>query len=214
MLEDLSDKQQRVLDYIRRQVQDTSRPPTIREIGEEFGISSTNGVRYILGVLQRKGYLVRQAHLSRGIELTAKTLRTEHTQKRPVKEILFQVPLVGRVAAGEPLLAEQNLEGMIAVDPTFVRSEGTFALHVSGDSMMGAGIFDGDIVFARQQADYSRGDVVVAVIGDEATVKYYYPGNGIVRLEPANPHYGPIVVERSTPGFYIAGKVVGLVRKM
>ena len=211
---DLSDKQQRVLEYIRKEVQESSRPPTIREIGEEFGISSTNGVRYILGVLQKKGYLSRQPLLSRGIELTPKGLGVDRIKDKSIREELFQVPLVGRVAAGEPLLAEQNLEGMFGIDPAIIRGEGTFALRVTGESMIEAGIFDDDIVFARPQGNYGKGEIVVAVIGDEATVKYYHPENGNVRLEPANPHFGPIIVERTTPGFYIAGKVVGLVRKM
>jgi repressor LexA len=214
MPDDLSDKQQRVLEYIRSAMQENSRPPTIREIGEEFGISSTNGVRYILGVLQKKGYLSRQPLLSRGIELTPKGGGAAKPKGKSAQEVLFQVPLVGRVAAGEPLLADQNLEGMIGMDPAIVRGDGTFALRVVGDSMIDAGIFSDDIVFARPQGGYEKGEIVVAVIGDEATVKYYYPDNRKVRLEPANPHFGPIIVERSTPGFYIAGKVVGLVRKM
>lgn len=214
MADDLSKKQRRVLEYIRKMVQGSSRPPTIREIGEEFGISSTNGVRYILNVLEKKGYLSRQPLLSRGIELTEKGLGIRKSAKKPMEERLFQVPMVGRVAAGEPLLAEQNLEGMFGVDPNFVRGEGTFALHVNGDSMIDAGIFNRDIVFAKPQGNYNKGDVVVAVIGDEATVKYYYPEKKAVRLEPANERFGPIIVERSTPGFYIAGKIVGLVRKM
>ena len=213
MAQDLSEKQQGVLEYIRREITQTGRPPTIREIGEEFGISSTNGVRYILNILQKKGYLSRQPLLSRGIELTVKGQGIGKS-KGPVREKLFQVPLVGRVAAGEPLLAEQNLEGIVGIDPDIVRGEGTFALRVTGNSMIEAGILDGDIVFAKPQGDYVPRDVVVAVIGDEATVKYYHPGNKRIRLEPANPHFGPIIVERSTPGFYIAGKVVGLVRRM
>jgi len=211
---DLSDKQQRVLEYIRRAVEENSRPPTIREIGEEFGISSTNGVRYILGVLQKKGYLSRQPLMSRGIDLTSKGVGIGRSRKKSTREELFQVPLIGRVAAGEPLLADQNLEGIIGMDPAIVRGEGTFALRVVGDSMINAGIFDDDIVFARPQGDYGKGEIVVAVLGEEATVKYYYPDNRKVRLEPANPHFGPIIVERTTPGFYIAGKVVGLVRRM
>jgi len=214
MPDDLSEKQQRVLEYIRRAVEENSRPPTIREIGEEFGISSTNGVRYILGVLQKKGYLSRQPLLSRGIDLTSKGVGVGKSKRKSTQEDLFQVPLVGRVAAGEPLLADQNLEGIIGMDPAIVRGEGTFALRVVGDSMIDAGIFDDDIVFARPQGDYGKGEIVVAVIGEEATVKYYYPDNRKVRLEPANPHFGPIIVERTTPGFYIAGKVVGLVRRM
>jgi repressor LexA len=206
MARPLTERQEQVLDFIRRHVQARGYPPSIREIGEQFKIKSTNGVRGILQALERKGEIRRSPMLSRGIELTQPALKVS-------LPLMTSVPIVGRVAAGEPLLAEQNVEGVVAVDRDLLSGENTFALRVKGDSMVGAGIFDGDLVFARPVPDLKRGDIVVAVIGDEATVKYYYPDNGHIRLEPANRFFGPIVVDRATPGFYIAGKVVGVFRK-
>ncbi len=206
MARPLTERQEQVLDFIRRHVQARGYPPSIREIGEQFKIRSTNGVRGILQALERKGEIRRSPMLSRGIELTQPALKVS-------LPAMNTVPIVGRVAAGEPLLAEQNVEGVVAVDRDLLSGDNTFALRVKGDSMVGAGIFDGDLVFARPVPDLKRGDIVVAVIGDEATVKYYYPDNGHIRLEPANRFFGPIVVDRATPGFYIAGKVVGVFRK-
>jgi repressor LexA len=207
MRKPLTERQQAVLDYIRRQVHQKGYPPSIREIGLEFGIRSTNGVRTILDALERKGEINRTPRLSRSIEL----IKPPAAPSRPA---MTRIPIVGRVAAGTPILAEQNVEGMIFVDRDLVSGDNTFALRVKGDSMVGAGIFDGDLVFARPQGDFRRGDIVVAVIGDEATVKYYQPENGNIRLEPANRFFGPIVVDRATPGFYLAGKVVGVFRKV
>jgi len=207
MGEKLTNRQSKILDFIRKHIEMQGFPPTFREIGEEFGIRSTNGVRASLVALEKKGYLTRQSRLSRGIELTEKTLRTLTSRIR-------EIPIVGRVAAGQPILAEENLEGTISLDSEYIKADNIFALRVRGDSMRDAGIFDGDSVFARQQTTADRGDIIIAIIGDEATVKKYYPERDRVRLEPANDSYGPIIVERDTPGFRIAGKVVGLLRKM
>jgi len=204
MSKGLTSRQKAILNFIREHIKDRSAPPTIREIGQRFDISSTNGVRCHLTALENKGYIKRSVYRSRGIELGEKT----HTPAS-----LTAIPIIGRVAAGEPILAEENLEGRIGLDSDLLAGEDLFALKVRGDSMVEAGIFDGDLVFARKQPVAERGEIVVAVIGDDATVKYYYPDNGRVRLEPANPRYRTIVVERSTPGFYIAGKVVGVFRK-
>jgi len=199
----LTEKQAGILAFIKSEIQGRGYPPTIREIGEEFGIRSTNGVRQVLLALEKKGYIKRRSQLSRGIELSDWVFRDDG-----------EVPIIGRVAAGEPILAIEHVEGTIRVDSTYFKIRDTFALKVKGDSMRDAGIFDGDVVFARLQDTADKGDIVVAIIGDEATVKYFHPENGRVRLQPANPAYGPIVVERDTPGFRIAGKVVGLLRKM
>ena len=200
----LTARQKQALEFIVRAVREMGCPPTIREMGDALGISSTNGVRYLLGVLAQKGYIRRRPHVSRGIELV-------HGHS---PDHLVAVPLVGRVAAGEPILAQENIEDFFFLDSSFLTSGDLFALRVKGESMIDAGIFDGDVIFARQQPLAEKGDIVVAVIGEEATVKRFYPENGRVRLEPANSSYGPIVVERDAPGFRIAGKVVGLIRRM
>ncbi|MDD5087383.1 MAG: transcriptional repressor LexA [bacterium] len=208
MAEQLTEKQQKALAFIRAEIRNHGRPPTLREIGAEIGVSSTNGVRYLLDTLERKGYLSRSPMLSRAIELTERTA------------VLFpmddarEVPLIGRVAAGIPLLATENLEGHIRVDRSIASSDETFALRVRGDSMTDAGILEGDVIFAKPQDTANPGDIVVALLGEEATVKYYRPQTDRICLEPANRYYSPIVVERGTPGFRILGRVIGLMRKL
>lgn len=202
----LTDKQERALRFIRRYAEEYDRPPTLREIGAAIGVSSTNGVRYILEVLARKGYLSRSPALSRGISLTERSL---HGRKG-----IRSVPLIGRIAAGSPLLAEENLEGHVAVDPGLVGSGDTFALRVRGESMKDAGILDGDILFARPQSTAQKGDIVIALLDGEATVKYFRPERGRIRLAPANRRFAPIDVPKGTPDFRILGKVIGLMRKV
>ncbi|MDP8238147.1 MAG: transcriptional repressor LexA [Candidatus Hatepunaea meridiana] len=199
-------RQQQVFDFIAEEMHIRGRPPTLREIGTHLSIGSTNAVRSLLTALERKGYVRRKAYLSRGIEL----LKTPHNVNLGG---IVSVPIVGRVAAGQPLLAEENLEGNILIDKDLLRANDGFALKVKGQSMIEAGIRDGDIVVARPNQSVETGSIVVAVIGDEATVKYFYPERERIRLEPANAHFGPIIVEKNTPGFRIAGKVVGLYRK-
>lgn len=208
MPEQITEKQRNALEFIQKEINERGRPPTLREIGSEIGVSSTNGVRYVLDALERKGYLERSPMLSRGIELTPRSMsRVEPPNMRTV-------PVLGRIAAGLPLLAEQNIERHVTVDKSIARSEDTFALSVRGDSMIEAGIHEGDVIFARPQNSADSGDIVVALLGDEATVKYFKPQGDRVLLEPANRYFSPIIVEKGTPGFRILGKVVGLMRKI
>ena len=125
-----------------------------------------------------------------------------------------EVPVVGKVAAGEPILAVENLEGMLVVDRTFVPSGDTFALAVRGDSMKNAGILDGDYVVARCQESADRGDIIVAIIEEEATVKRYVPERGYIKLMPENDAFDPIVLRQPSQHFRIAGKVIGLMRRL
>jgi repressor LexA len=211
MGKELTKRQKEVLDFICEMVENKGLPPTIREIGENFKITSTNGVRAILSALTKKGYIRRKPLVSRGIELAKKAKAAfDYTQKRDY----LSVPLVGRIAAGLPTLAVENIEGSIAVDRTFLPGGDVFSLRVVGDSMKDAGIFDGDYVLARVQSTAEKGDIVVAVIGEEATVKTYVPQKNRVRLEPANPAYQPIIVDTRYSDFRIAGKVIGLLRRM
>lgn len=207
-MKELTTRQRQIFEFIKRSVTDLGRPPSLREIGDKFKINSTNGVRTVLEALERKGYIRRSPYLSRGIEI----LKEAPAHLDPKHQVM--VPLVGRVAAGTPLWAEQNIEGSFCIDRTFVPGEQIFALRVKGDSMIEAGILDGDYVLVRRQQTADRGDIVVAQVGDEATVKRYIPEKKRIRLEPANPDFGPIIVERGSPGFSIAGKVIGLLRKM
>ena len=206
MKKELTPRQREIYEFIRSEILRKGCPPTYREIGEQFGIRSTNGVKRSLDALFKKGYLERKPMVSRGLELM---------EKLPVEknDVIKEIPIVGRVAAGEPIVAEENLEGVINVDASLFRGEGHFALHVNGDSMKNVGIYDGDIVIARQQSTAQKGEIVVAIIGDEATVKRYVPKNGDVMLMPENEDYEPIVISRASQDLRIAGKVTGLMRK-
>lgn len=205
----LTERQQAIYDYIARTIRARGAPPTIREIMEIFEINSTNGVRTTLAALERKGHIRRHARLSRGIELVDSAPPDGSAPE------VREVPLVGRVAAGHPILAMQNVERNLQVDPSLLPGSGTvFALRVHGQSMKDAGILDGDLVLARQQERAERGDVVVALLGDEATVKYYHPDPDGIRLVPANDAYEPILVPPDSDEFHIAGKVVALMRRL
>ncbi len=202
MKKSLTERQRAVLAFIESHVDTFGRAPTVREIGAHFGIKSTNGVRAHLAALIRKGYLKREDHLSRGLELT-----------RPRPQSVARVPVVGSVPAGNPIDAVENIDDVLAVDGSFLPSDDSFALRVTGDSMKDAGILDGDIVLVRKQAEAQSGDVVVAIINGEATVKRFFPQGSRVRLQPENPAYEPIIVDRGSGEFHLAGKVVGLLRR-
>lgn len=203
MGEKLTRRQRQVFEFISDTIESKGTAPTIREIGKRFKIASTNGVRAVLSSLVKKGYIRRKPMVSRGIELV-----------REMKSSFINVPILGRISAGLPVLAVENIEGTIALDKNFFSGGDIFSLKVQGDSMKDAGIFDGDYVVARQQPTADKGDIVIAIIGEEATVKKYFPENGKVRLEPANPDFKPIVIQRKSPEFFIAGKVIGLLRKL
>ena len=208
----LTPRQKEVFEFIKERIEQTNRPPTLREIGLRFQISSTNGVRSILAALVKKNFIARSPKLSRGIDLP--TVAREAGKSVSPEFKVQEIPIVGRVAAGQPILAVENLEGTVVVDRDFLmRQENVFALKVHGDSMIDAGIFNGDLVFARQQNTAERGQIVVALIGEETTVKYYYPEAGRVRLEPANEAYGPIIVDVNTPDFSILGRIIGVMRR-
>jgi repressor LexA len=207
----LTSRQEEVYQFIRERTQANRLPPTVREIGERFDISSTNGVRSILAALIKKGYIKRSPRLSRGIEILDFDLSSEDSNHESNS---IEIPILGHVAAGQPIMAIQNLEGTVTVDRDFLaRQPNVFALRVKGDSMVGAGILDGDLVFARQQTTAERGQIIVAQINDEATVKYYQPQPACIELHSANPKYQPILVQPDQQ-FSIAGKVIGVMRKL
>ncbi|MGL1936120.1 MAG: transcriptional repressor LexA [Fibrobacterales bacterium] len=210
MKEKLTARQQEIYDYIKERMANTNLPPTVREIGQHFNISSTNGVRSILSALIKKDYITRSPKLSRGITLT-----DEIPNAIPEQDAnMFDVPILGRVAAGAPLMAVENLEGTITVHRDFLmKQENVFALKVEGDSMINAGILNGDMIFARQQSTADTGQMVVAIVDDAATVKYFHPEASQVRLEPANDNYRPIIVEKDKD-FRIAGRVIGVMRQV
>ncbi len=212
---DAANREQAILDMIAGSVRDQGRPPTIREIGEAFGIASTNGVRYYLDRLEKAGKIRRDRWTSRGIELQGPApVKAIPERSAPSIRNALEIPLLGRVAAGAPILAEENIEDVLIVDGAFVRPGKHFALRVRGDSMKNAGILDGDVVIVHHDAPVRSGEIAVAVIGDEATVKRYFPRRDKVLLIPENEDYEPIEVRPSDPDFRLAGKVVGVFRRL
>jgi len=200
---ELTERQHQVLKFIVEMIEERGLPPTIREIGERFGISSTLGVWRHLRALERKGYIKRREGQARGIELITERVRKLFFGRR-------HIPLVGRVAAGKPILAVENIEGFLSLEELFPE-EGDFALRIQGDSMKDAGILPGDIVVVRQQPTADIGEIVVALVNEEeATVKRLAQVKGELYLEPANPRYRPIPAE----GAEIVGKVVGVIRRL
>jgi repressor LexA len=208
-MQDLAPRQRQILDFIAAYMDQRSVPPTLREIGEALSIKSTNGVSEHVEALIRKGYLERvgEARSSRSLRLTQAASGGFRAQQT------VAVPVLGRVAAGQPILAEENYAGTIHVDSAMMPANASgFALVVSGTSMIEAGILDGDTIFVRQQDSARGGDMIVAMLDGEATVKYYWREAGKVRLEPANAALQPIVVE-SDRAFRILGVVVGVYRR-
>ena len=199
----LTERQRDILEFIRNKIVQRGRPPTVREIGTRFGIRSTNGVRTHLVALTKKGYLKKQQYISRGIELVSS-----------VAQDIARVPLVGSVPAGLPIDAVENIESEYAVDQSFLPKGEVFSLRVTGDSMKNAGILDGDIVVVRKQHVDQKGEIVVALLNGEATVKRFSTRGRQVLLKPENDDFETIVVNKRTGDFRIAGKVVGLLRRI
>lgn len=202
MKQELTSRQRDVLQFIREHIASRGHPPTIREIGSRFQIRSTNGVRSHIAALIKKGFLKKQGLISRGLELT-----------QSVANQVGRIPIVGTVQAGVPIDAVENIEGELALDLSFLPAGDSFVLRVDGDSMKNAGIYNGDMVLVRKQTVAHAGDIVVALINNEATVKRYFPEGRQVRLQPENDDFEPIIVNRSSGEFRLAGKVVGLLRR-
>jgi repressor LexA len=198
----LTPSQQQVLTFLREFMARHRFAPTAKEIATRFGIAEKNGF-YYLDVLERKGYIRRAKHRPRRIEFPG-----ESPPRSPVR-----VPVLGRVPAGNPLEAVEEVEGELFLDPSLLGDGEVFSLRVKGDSMVDAHIRDGDYVLVRAQQNAEAGEIVVAVLDGEATVKRFDRQRGKVRLEPANPAYPTIVVPADSPSFRIAGKVVGVYRK-
>jgi len=212
-----------VLDFIRQSISDRGYPPTLREIGARMGIRSTNGVNDHLRALERKGYLTREDMKSRALRPVSPPGGGNGVSEDFVlggspanDEHLIEVQILGRVAAGLPLFAEEQVIDTVRIDRGLVRGgREVFGLRVQGDSMIEAGILSGDYIFVRKQLTASRGDIVVALIGDEATVKYYFPEKDYVRFQPANKTMAPILVRAMDfkPAMLL-GIVVGVFRRL
>ena len=202
MRKTLTKKQDQIFEFIRKHVQDTGYPPTVREIGADFGISEKGAYDH-LNAIEKKGYIRRIPKKPRAIEILEFV-----PQKLP--QAAVEVPIVGRVAAGEPILASENVEGTLPVPREVVKEDTCFALRINGKSMVDAGIFEGDLVIVRSQNYADAGDIVVALLEDEATVKRFFREGNKIRLQPENSMMSPIIVNDAQ----ILGKVVGLFRKL
>jgi len=219
-MQGLTQRQQMVLDFIRQSITDRGYPPTLREIGARMGIRSTNGVNDHLRALERKGYLTREDMKSRALRPTnlgTQILGDGAASAEPANDVdLVEISILGRVAAGLPLLAEEQVIDTVRIDRSLVRGgREVFGLKVHGDSMIEAGILNGDYIFVKKQLTANRGDIVVALIGDEATVKYYFPEKDHVRFQPANKNMAPIYVRAADfRPTMLLGVVVGVFRRV
>ncbi|MCX7918174.1 MAG: transcriptional repressor LexA [bacterium] len=205
-MQELTDRQQAILNYIKQFIRKEGYPPTVRELAEKFAMKSSSMFDH-LNALQRKGLVKRVSRKSRSLEV-AEFIESKRSLA-PVREI----PLLGRVSAGKPLFAIENLDGNLWLDTSWIKAEKVFALKVKGESMQNAHILDGDIVMVRVQHDADNGDIVVVLLGDEATVKRFYRENGRIRLQPENPNMEPIILNSASSEFTILGKVIGVFRK-
>jgi repressor LexA len=221
-MQGLTDRQAQVLSYIRQSIQDRGYPPTLREIGAHMGIRSTNGVNDHLRALERKGYLTREDMKSRALRPMDMPRGTEANDvTAPAAshgDDILEVHVLGRIAAGQPLLAEEHVVDTLRVDRSMIRGSSggeIFGLKVQGDSMIEAGILSGDTIFVRRQQTAQRGEIVCALIGDEATVKYYFPERDYIRFQPANAGMAPILVRATDfKPTMLLGVVVGVFRRV
>lgn len=197
----ISAKQQEILEYIKSQILERGFPPAVRDICEAVHLKSTSSVHSHLETLEKNGYIRRDPTKPRAIEILDESFNL-------LRREMANVPIVGRVAAGEPLLAEQNVESYFPIPTEFLPNNQTFLLKVQGESMINAGILDGDYVLVEQRQTARNGEMVVALVEDGATVKTFYKEEGVIRLQPENDTMDPIIV----PDVMIMGKVIGVFR--
>lgn len=203
MYSDLSGRQLAILNFIKSELQKKGYPPSVREIGEAVGLSSSSTVHGHLAHLEEKGYIRRDPTKPRAIEVL-------DGSSNFVRKEIINVPIVGKVAAGQPILAVENVEDTFPLPVDFVNNDNVFMLSVRGESMINAGILDGDYVLVRQQSHAKNGDIVVALLEDEATVKTFYKEKDYIRLQPENPALDPIY----TTDVKVLGKVIGVFRRL
>lgn len=197
----ISDKQREILEYIKQEILNRGYPPAVREICEAVDLKSTSSVHSHLETLEKNGYIRRDPTKPRAIEIIDDNFNLTRRE-------VVNVPLVGRVAAGEPILAVENVENYFPIPIEFMPNAESFMLKVKGDSMINAGILDGDSVLVEKRSDAHNGEIVVALVDDSATVKTFYKENGYIRLQPENDTMDPIIVDNCE----ILGKVFGVFR--
>ncbi len=202
-MDTLEPREKQVLEFIQKEVARCNYPPSVREIGQALGIRSTSTVHGYLAALETKGYIRRRSTKPRAIEIL------DQARSGPKQRCYF-APLIGRIKAGLPILAEENLEGYFPLPPEIAPGGSCFVLRVEGESMSGAGIQDGDYVIIRQQKTAENSEIVAALLGDEATVKRFFREKDGIRLQPENDNFEPIL----THEVEILGKVVGIFRKL
>lgn len=211
--EDLNKREKAILKFIEKQIRANSYPPSVREIGKAVGLSSTATVHGYLARLEQKGYIKKESQKGRTLRLLKGILKEE--KKPETKEVytsreMVDVPVIGKITAGAPILAVENVTDTFPIPVDFVGNSESFMLTVSGESMIEAGILDGDYILVKRQNTANNGEIVVALIEDEATVKTFYKEKGHIRLQPENSTMDPIIV----PNCEILGKVAGVFRKM
>jgi len=211
-----NDKQQQILDFVNSQVEEKGYPPSVREICSAVGFKSTSTVHGYLEKLEKSGLILKDPTKPRALRVIGSNKKAyirEHNEPKDYysRKELVDIPIVGKVTAGQPILAVENIEDTFPLPVDFVQNSIAFMLKVQGDSMVEAGILDRDMVLVRQQATANNGDIVVALINDEATVKTFYKEKGYVRLQPQNQYMDPIIVRENLT---ILGKVIGVFRKM
>ena len=199
----ISKKQEEILNYIKNEILERGFPPAVREICEAVDLKSTSSVHSHLETLEKNGYIRRDPSKPRAIEIIDDDFNLTRRE-------LVNVPIVGTVTAGEPILAIENIQGYFPIMPEFVNNKQTFMLKVKGESMINVGIFDGDNVLVEKQSTARNGEMVVALVEDSATVKTFYKEDGYIRLQPENDTMEPIIVDH----VQILGKVIGLFRMM
>ena len=203
---ELTSTQERVFGFLKDYVGEKGFPPTLREIASHFGLRGPKAPQKTLTILEKKGYIRKIPGGSRAIEILGPP---------PIRLAqILSIPIIGRVQAGEPILAVENIEGYINLDRSLVSSGDVFLLRVQGDSMIDAHIQDGDFALVKPQPNAENGEIVVALIEDEATIKRIFQKRDLIRLEPANPKMEPIVVKKGEKKITIVGKVVGIFRKI
>jgi len=208
--QDLTLNQGKVLDFLEGYILANGYPPTLREIAAHFGLKGPKAPQKTLQILEKKGFIRRTPGGSRAVELLNSGLR----KAVAIDNETVSVPILGRVRAGEPVLALENIEGYVRLDRSLVSSDQVFLLRVQGDSMIEAHIQDGDFAMVRPQASAENGDIVVALIEDEATIKRIFRKRDLIQLEPANQALSPIVVKKGEKRVTVVGKVVGIFRKL
>lgn len=200
----LTKKQAGFLTFLKEYFQESGYPPTVRELMDGMGLSSTNVVRKYLKILERKGYIKRQFNSPRAIEIVDVSARSQEGRS---------VPIVGRVRAGIPHPVIEDIEGYLSVDKTLCRSNDTFFLRVVGDSMIDAHIQEGDLVLVKPQSVANNGEIVVALVGNEATVKRFYKKGDTIQLKPEHPTMKPIIIKEGQADVHIIGKVAAVIRQ-